>query len=240
MYLSLPISRECHSLQDCLDLYLAKEKLTGGNQWYCAKCKKHRDATKKTSLWILPPILIVHLKRFRFQENGRMGSKNDVSINYPIEDWDLSHCVKSKGSEYPLYDLYAVSNHVGGLGSGHYTAHALNRFTEQWHEFNDSRCRSVDKRALRANRSSAYVLFYNRSQGDKSEGSLDSRAPLIRRQSVNRPDLWPHMQVKNSQFREFKRIPSQANRKRLPAPPFPAKPVDNKDKKRRAKPRSEL
>ncbi|GAX17834.1 ubiquitin carboxyl-terminal hydrolase 8 [Fistulifera solaris] len=208
MYLSLPISAHCRSLEDCLRLYLAKETLSGENQWYCSQCQKHRDATKKTDLWILPPILIVHLKRFKFKENGRMGSKNEAPIAYPVRNWDLSRHVLSQGSEYPLFDLYALSNHVGNLGSGHYTAYALNRFSEQWYEFNDTRCHELEERAFRRNQSSAYVLFYNRS--------ARKGAPVIRRQSVSRPDLWPHTQVQDRQFREFTR----QSRKWPPAPPL--------------------
>lgn len=218
MYLSLPMSAHCRSLEDCLRLYLAKEKLTGGNQWYCSKCKRHRDATKKTDLWILPPILIVHLKRFKFKENGRMGFKNEAAISYPVQGWDLSRHVQSKGSEYPLFDLYALSNHVGGLGSGHYTAYALNRFSEQWYEFNDTKCREIDERAFRRNQGSAYVLFYNRCQ--TSGDNMDRRVPLIRRQSVSRPDLWPHTQVEDSQFREFARKSHSRKQGGLPPPPF--------------------
>jgi hypothetical protein len=200
-------------LKDCLDLYLAQELLTGDNQWYCEKCCEHRDATKKTDLWILPPILIVHLVRFKVNEFGQRGSKRDVAIDYPMEKWDLSEAVKSRGSEYPLYDLYAVSNHMGGLSGGHYTAFSLNRFDEQWYEYNDSTTRRVDPNTLRRNQSSAYLLFYNRSEEQRSSsgdgsGSLDSRRqPLIRRQSVSRPDLWPHTQVQErNQFREYSRV----------------------------------
>lgn len=227
MYLSLPISSTCQTLGDCLDLYLAEEKLVGINQWYCSKCGEHRDATKLTELWILPPILIVHLKRFHFQENGIIGSKNDAQIFYPIGGWDLSQHVRSKGSEYPLYDLYAVSNHVGYLGSGHYTAYALNRFTEQWHEFNDSQCRLIDESELERNQSSAYVLFYNRCEKNRSEGSYEARQPMIRRQSVSRPDLWPHCQVQDHQFREFSRRSGRlGSRKYFHVPkslPFPVR-----------------
>lgn len=217
MYLSLPISDTCRSLSDCLDLYLAQERLTGENQWYCETCCCHRDATKKTDLWILPPILIVHLKRFRVNMLGQRGSKRDEAIDYPVEKWDLSAAVKSRGSEYPLYDLYAVSNHVGGLSGGHYTAYSLNRFDEQWYEYNDSNSRRVDPNTLRRNQSSAYLLFYNRSEEQRSSsgsGSLDAarRQPLIRRQSVSRPDLWPHTQVQErNQFREYSRVSVRHN-----------------------------
>lgn len=37
----------------------------------------------------------------------------------------------------PVYELYAISNHYGGLGGGHYTAFAKNN--GQWYEFDDSR-----------------------------------------------------------------------------------------------------
>lgn len=226
MYLSLPISASCRTIADCLDLYLAQENLVGANQWYCGKCKTHRDATKKTDLWILPPILIVHLKRFNFNDFGHLGSKNNAEICYPIQDWDLSSFVCSRGSEHPLYDLYAVSNHVGGLGGGHYTAYAQNRFNDQWYEFNDSTYRAVDERELKRNSRSAYVLFYNRSQRDRSEGfsTLDgTRLPLIRRQSVSRPDLWPHTQVHGSQFREFSRLSTR----KLPGVPMNNSPNSN-------------
>lgn len=229
MYLSLPMSDSGKSLSDCLDLYLAQEKLVGDNQWYCIKCKRHRNATKKIDLWILPPILIVHLKRFKVNPHGHRGSKRDVAINYPIEKWDLSDAVKSRGSEYPLYDLYAVSNHVGGLHGGHYTANSLNRFDDQWYEYNDSTCTRVDTDRLRRNRSSAYLLFYNRSELDRSNNSSSSdpaktsRAPLmIRRQSVSRPDLWPHTQIQDrSEFRDFSRVSVRHSiRKAFPMAPL--------------------
>lgn len=209
MYLSLPITSSCKSVKDCLELYLAPEKLTGDNQWYCGKCKCHRDAIKKTDIWILPPILIVHLKRFRFDEYGNYGSKNTAPIDYPIENWCLQNYVKSRGSDTPSYNLYAVSCHCGGLGSGHYTAYAVSRFgDEEWYEFNDSQTRRIPVSTLRQynQQSSAYLLFYNRVQPENPQSPSSERTvPLIRRQSLGRPDLWPHTQVLDYQFREFSR-----------------------------------
>lgn len=228
MYLSLPMSAACRTISDCLELYLAQENMVGADQWYCGKCQAHRDATKKTDLWILPPILIVHLKRFSFNEYGQLGSKNNAEIYYPIQDWDLSHFVCSQGSEHPLYDCYAVSNHIGGLGGGHYTAYTQNRFNDQWYEFNDSAHRAVDSAELRRNSRSAYVLFYNRTNdnSNSADGGLSAassptssasgRVPLIRRQSESRPDLWPHTQVRGRHFREFSRFSSR----KLPSLPL--------------------
>lgn len=40
------------------------ETLAGDDQWYCSKCKEHRDASKKLQLYKVPQIMIIHLKRF--------------------------------------------------------------------------------------------------------------------------------------------------------------------------------
>ncbi|VEU39287.1 unnamed protein product [Pseudo-nitzschia multistriata] len=194
MYLSLPITKDCKSIDDCMDLYLKEDVLKGADQYFCEKCNEHVDGTKKQDIWMLPPVLIVHLKRFKYNDYGKVGSKNDASIRYPVTEWDLKSRVKSSRGVYPMYDLYAVSNHMGGLGGGHYTAHTLNRFDDVWYEFNDSSYRSVDDSVHQRLFKSSYVLFYNRSEGDASM-PLNERSPMIRRQSVSRPDLWPHSQV---------------------------------------------
>jgi ubiquitin C-terminal hydrolase len=64
----------------------------------------------------------------------------------------------SKDSQ--IYDLYGVSNHFGGLGGGHYTAHVFSEFLDSWIEMNDERVRKVSPE--KAVSSSAYILFYKR------------------------------------------------------------------------------
>jgi len=196
MYLSLPVSDECDSLDDCLDLFCEVELLEGDDRWYCEKCKRHVDATKKIDLFMLPPILIIHLKRFKFSASGQK-SKIDRSICYPMSDWNLSKAKKSEGGIYPLYDLYAVSHHRGNVGFGHYTAHAKNRFDGDWYHFNDSQCNRIDpSKEQLGSGSSAYCLFYNRVERVThcNGGGACEKKTVIRRQSITRPELWPHMQ----------------------------------------------
>eukprot|EP00978_Attheya_sp_CCMP212_P047169 scaffold421244_cov58-Attheya_sp.AAC.14 len=224
MYLSLPISDDNSfhptTLDDCLDLYCTEEKMTGENQWYCPKCQEHVDATKKLDIWMLPPILIVHLKRFKYTESGQR-AKMDTPVVYPIQQWDLSRSIQGKKGDHPrrglLYDLYAVSNHLGGMGSGHYTAFGLNRFDDNWYQFNDSACTklSVGNRPSSdlGHNASAYCLFYNRVEREQinmpsnhtnNNTSSEHRTPVIRRQSIDRPELWPHLQLSKN-FRDFSR-----------------------------------
>ena len=53
--------------------------------------------------------------------------KLETHVEFPLQGLDLSRHVQQQqapGSSTLLYDLYAVSNHFGSLGGGHYTAYA--------------------------------------------------------------------------------------------------------------------
>jgi len=59
-----------------------------------------------------------------------------------------------------IYDCYAVSNHYGNMGFGHYTAYAKNPITNQWYEFDDSRVSTISPDQVAS--SGAYNLFYRK------------------------------------------------------------------------------
>ena len=82
----------------------------------------HRQASKKLDLWRLPEVLVVHLKRFSFNRGFR--GKLDSFVDFPMTKLDLSKYVAPEEGGH-VYDLYAVSNHYGGMGGGHYTAYAM-------------------------------------------------------------------------------------------------------------------
>lgn len=50
---------------------------------YCPNCKEHQQATKKLDLWSLPPVLVVHLKRFSYSRYMR--DKLDTLVDFPIK-----------------------------------------------------------------------------------------------------------------------------------------------------------
>jgi ubiquitin carboxyl-terminal hydrolase 8 len=214
MYLSLPISKTTTTrttLEDCLQLYCQVEQLSGENQWYCGKCEKHVNATKKLDLWMLPPILIIHLKRFT-----STGNKIDSCIQYPLCNWNVptksTSTSRSATTNPNTFDLYAISHHYGGLQGGHYTATVKNRFNDDWYEMNDSQTRRVDRISNRDSR--AYCLFYNRV-----DTSSNGKSAKIMRQSVNRPELWPHMQLNTDNVTSFRR--STIVKSMPPPPPSP-------------------
>jgi len=181
------------SLQDCLRWYCETEQLEGDNQWYCPTCKEHRDATKELSLWKMPHILIVHLKRFSTNMWGEPGPKSTEFISFPVDDpLDLSELVAGAHSAPPIYDLYAVCNHHGTPHSGHYTAFARHA-DGQWLEFDDARVSRAKASSVCSR--DAYVLFYARRSPSSQAKLVDD---VVRRQTISAPENWPFPQAQRS------------------------------------------
>lgn len=135
-------------------------------------------AFKKLEVWKAPPVLIVHLKRFEnarsfFGFSARRG-KVDTFVKYPVDGLSLESYVRGPDKARIPYDLFAVSEHSGGLGGGHYTAVARDlerRSGGDWFDFNDSSVSPVrapvEDSVVSA---SGYVLFYAR-RGFAGEGA---------------------------------------------------------------------
>ncbi|KAF8906237.1 hypothetical protein CPB84DRAFT_1844494 [Gymnopilus junonius] len=166
------------TLEDCLDEFTKEEQLGEDDLWYCPRCKKHQQATKKFDLWKAPDVLVVHLKRF---SNSRtLRDKIDAHVDFPIEGLDLSDRIGERRTarklreegvdvqelklgnlDEPLvYDLFGVDEHIGGLGGGHYRAYAYHHLTDKWYHFDDSYV--TPARASDSVNANAYLLFYRR------------------------------------------------------------------------------
>ncbi|XP_078535930.1 ubiquitin carboxyl-terminal hydrolase 32 isoform X3 [Lissotriton helveticus] len=89
---SVELSRRAQAepinLDSCLRAFTSEEELGEDEMYYCSKCKTHCLATKKLDLWRLPPILIIHLKRFQFV-NGRW-IKSQKIVKFPRKGFDPS------------------------------------------------------------------------------------------------------------------------------------------------------
>lgn len=149
------------TLMDCITKYGEMEQLGENDMWYCNRCKEHVQAWKKIHLYRAPPILFIHLKRFHFSSTTHRRHKLDTQVDFPLNDLDLREMVThwDEGKE-PIYDLYAVSNHFGGVGGGHYTAYAKGD-DGTWCNFDDSRVTSgIDESEVVS--PAAYCLYYKR------------------------------------------------------------------------------
>jgi len=146
-------------LEDLIRGFTSEEVLDGEFKTMCSVCKKKRKSTKKMEVLRCPPILVLHLKRFA-DNRGKLETK----VKFPLKGLDMSQWFPSGLKEMtvpPIYDLYAISNHIGGLHGGHYTAHCLNEGNKQWYHFNDSHVHEVDQGDL-TDGNLPYLLFYKR------------------------------------------------------------------------------
>jgi ubiquitin carboxyl-terminal hydrolase 4/11/15 len=150
-------------IYDCLNLFRSEERLEKDNSWYCSKCKDHQEAFKRLEIYKPPNYLIVQFKRFKIKSNSTVmgmlsNRKIETHIEYPEVGLDLREYVVGPEKNEAIYDLCGISQHFGGLSSGHYTALCKN--FGKWYEYDDDRV-SKTSQADVVN-SSAYMLFYRK------------------------------------------------------------------------------
>ncbi|XP_016324212.1 ubiquitin carboxyl-terminal hydrolase 31 isoform X4 [Sinocyclocheilus anshuiensis] len=183
---SVYLHREQHhqpqacTLAQCFQLYTKEEQLAPDDAWRCPHCRQLQQGRIKLSLWTLPDVLILHLKRFRQEGDRRVKMQN--MVRFPLIGMDMApHVVKRSQSSWSLpthwspwrrpyglgrnpddylYDLYAVCNHHGNMHGGHYTAYCKNSMDGQWYCFDDSEVQPIAEEDVC--QQTAYILFYQR------------------------------------------------------------------------------
>ena len=85
--LRLPSAPTHCSLHDCLADFVAEERLEGQDTYYCSKCKAHQNAGKSIKIFRLPPVLVLHLKRFDKHAYSR--AKINTVVDFPVSHLDL-------------------------------------------------------------------------------------------------------------------------------------------------------
>ncbi|XP_032832064.1 uncharacterized protein LOC116955163 [Petromyzon marinus] len=183
------------NLSECFQLYTKEEQLAPEDAWRCPYCKQLQQGTVKLSLWTLPDILIIHLKRFC--QVGERRTKLSSLVRFPLTALDMTpHVVRRSQSTWTLlshwspwrrprglgadpddlrYDLYAVCNHNGRLlQSGHYTAFCKNSLDGQWYCFDDSSVEAVEEERVCTR--AAYILFYQRRSAIPAWSASSSHA----------------------------------------------------------------
>ena len=89
--LEVPDNVEECSLYDCIDFYMQEDKL----EWFCPNCKKMTNSCKWSELFKLPPILIVMLKRFKYDEELEGFRKVETLVNLDMTGVELADYIKS-------------------------------------------------------------------------------------------------------------------------------------------------
>jgi hypothetical protein len=137
-------------------------------------------ATKQSRLASIPPILTLHLKRFRYGSDGRplppparrgrevsqlLGASGSAKIEGHIkflEFFDLKPFLTEElsGQVKSMFcRLFAVIVHAGkNSHSGHYVAYVRNVNKNEWWKMDDARVSRVSKQEVL--NAEAYMLFY--------------------------------------------------------------------------------
>lgn len=76
------------NIANLLKQFSVPEKLTADNAWYCNKCKDHKLAKKKLTLYLTPKYLVMHLKRFSHKINGRYVYNSKIDCSIKLSDYE--------------------------------------------------------------------------------------------------------------------------------------------------------
>lgn len=173
--LPLAIFEGGNTLESCINFYFQLQNLVDGEENYCSQCEKKQPSTHGQKLVSLPPIMCVHLKRFR---NDRGYTRKLFSkVTFP-ETFNTSvfAAAQSDVANDALradehYSLYAVIVHIGFPMSGHYTAYVRPAQDQKWY-YADDHCVQpatwADVQDTYKGDNTAYLLLYRKKSWNSS------------------------------------------------------------------------
>lgn len=146
-------------LTNCFDKFVQEEDI---ENYDCQVCKCKQKVKSRTIIFRAPKILFIILKRFRSLPNGRL-LKDDREIEIPreldINPW-IDNSMNTDKKLSNIYTLKGISNHHGGLNSGHYTADCAGIIDpENFYHYNDSNVQKWEN-SQNIDTSDAYILMY--------------------------------------------------------------------------------
>lgn len=140
----------CTSLHASLREFVREQELSGPNAYNTRREDLGRQEARRGARFKqLPPVLLMHLKRFDYDvETGSM-RKLQSEFRFPTT-LRLNRFMRERptqGEPRPTYTLFGVLSHVGNVGSGHYVSYVRPLGQRQWYEFDDTRVTPVSEEA---------------------------------------------------------------------------------------------
>jgi len=175
------------SLEQCLRNFTSDEMLEEVESWKCPHCRAAGGTADAEGVALqskrrltlmsaqLPEVLVLMLKRFEHRDlSSLLGrprggfshtEKIETFVDFPLEGLDMAPYCDDPHAQRTVYDLFAVCNHYGRMGFGHYTAFArdctLNgNLSDAWSFYDDNDVKPFSAEDVKS--SAAYVLFYLR------------------------------------------------------------------------------
>uniref|UniRef100_A0A9W3FJD1 Ubiquitin carboxyl-terminal hydrolase n=1 Tax=Camelus bactrianus TaxID=9837 RepID=A0A9W3FJD1_CAMBA len=158
-------SDKIRTVQDALESLVARESVQG----YTTKTKQEVEISRRVTLEKLPPVLVLHLKRFVYEKTGGC-QKLIKNIEYPV-DLEISKELLSPGVKnknfkcHRTYRLFAVVYHHGSSATGgHYTTDVFQIGLNGWLRIDDQAVKVISQYQVvkPAAERTAYLLYYRR------------------------------------------------------------------------------
>jgi ubiquitin C-terminal hydrolase len=120
----------------------------------CRYCRRKCNLQQKMKIGKLPQILILSLQRI----NQYLNIKNESYVHFD-EMLDMRNYIDNEleGNSLTKYKLFAITNHIGNLNTGHYYSYI--KINNEWYYFTDSK---VIKNNPDYDSNEFYTLFYIR------------------------------------------------------------------------------
>ena len=120
-FLLLDLDSNISTLDDLYRKFKSSDILDNDNQYYCEKCGKKRDATKRYEIIDWPNYLFIQFKRFK--QNGNNYTKQNQQIDINLK-WRHD------------MELVGAIIHYGNINSGHYVY--VGKQLDKWYLYNDA------------------------------------------------------------------------------------------------------
>lgn len=158
-------SEKIRTVQEALETLVARESVQG----YTSKTKQEIEISRRVTLEELPPVLVLHLKRFVFEKTGGCQKLSKI-IEYPV-DLEISKDLLSSGVRSKVlkgqrtYRLFAVVYHHGNSATGgHYTTDVFHIGLNGWLRIDDQAVKVINQYQVvkQTTERTAYLLYYRR------------------------------------------------------------------------------
>eukprot|EP01062_Namystynia_karyoxenos_P037473 TRINITY_DN27270_c0_g1_i2.p1 TRINITY_DN27270_c0_g1~~TRINITY_DN27270_c0_g1_i2.p1 ORF type:complete len:783 (+),score=209.32 TRINITY_DN27270_c0_g1_i2:62-2410(+) len=149
------------SVMECLQRFAAPERLEGVEAVHCPRCGQKQPCVRRIRISRLPPVLVVHLKRF--EQDGQRLLKLHSPVRVPLRAELGWACTEGARAVAPTsYELFALIHHHGSISGGHYTAHVRKK-DSRWYLCNDSKVSVAEP--PEGSSTTAYICFFAASRG---------------------------------------------------------------------------
>eukprot|EP00743_Colponemidia_sp_Colp-15_P004483 GILK01004833.1.p1 GENE.GILK01004833.1~~GILK01004833.1.p1 ORF type:complete len:509 (-),score=83.29 GILK01004833.1:170-1660(-) len=146
------------TVDDALAFYFSSERL---EDFISQDTQIQVSASKQITIESLPPVLVLHLKRFSFEAGGRVPAKLSKAVQFgsslTLSSRDISKAALAAVHK-PVYQLFAVVAHHGREAvGGHYTCASKTK-DNRWFHFDDANVTPISEAEVLGMQ--AYLLFY--------------------------------------------------------------------------------